>query len=241
MTLSLAWSLSAILAAFSAVFRAVENLIRALRYDASGPQSHYKRGLAILAIMIAPLAALSTIGSLPGQGGLWFILTIVGWLESQFADGLENGGSDTMTFWHRFGFVALGCGAWAGVDLSLSVAQVLCAWVLASYLCAGLAKLRYRGWRNGEYLTAYLKYAPRAEGQRLHRLPPHWMIALSWAVMLWECAGAILWLGPEFLGPWMLAAGLFHLANSWLFGLQRFMWAWLATYPLLWAVLGAGG
>jgi hypothetical protein len=58
---------------------------------------------------------------------------------------------------------------------------------------------------------------------------------MSWAVMLFELAFPLTLVSQASLAAGLTVAALFHLANACLFGLNRFFWTWVATYPaILW-------
>ncbi len=52
--------------------------------------------------------------------------------------------------------------------------------------------------------------------------------------MLFELLMPITFLNATSLAIALMVAASFHLANAWVFGLNRFLWSWLATYPALW-------
>jgi hypothetical protein len=108
-----------------------------------------------------------------------------------------------------------------------------------SYFVAGLSKLLAGGWWRCRTLKNILIYSPSIHPgylrDRLLHFP--WILNLSSSlVMLFEMSFPLVLVKPE-LRPVYFAAGLaFHLANYFLFGLNRFFWIWLAAYPAFWPV-----
>ncbi len=146
--------------------------------------------------------------------------------------GAFNGGSDYMTLlvlgaltaaWAFPGQPLVRLGAVLHVGLQCGL----------SYFIAGVVKLRGRRWRNGTALTEFLaapRYGvPRSLEALTHR--PFWALAVSWAVILPECAFPAAYLSPSVCAPFLVAAAAFHLFNVYLFGLNRFFLAWAASWP----------
>ena len=64
---------------------------------------------------------------------------------------------------------------------------------------------------------------------------PRLLWAGSWAVMLFEVIFPITLLHPALLIPALFLAASFHVSNACFFGLNRFVWFWIASYPsILW-------
>ena len=135
--------------------------------------------------------------------------------------GTFNGGSDSMT-------------TQVGLGLSLSIynPRLGVLWIsiqlMASYFLAGFAKLKNARWRSGAVLAEFLPSCPENFRQPL--------------------AGAVISL--ELLMPFSLinlystlamavAFFTFHAFISIKMGLNRFFWAWLAAWPVLFFVNSA--
>ena len=147
--------------------------------------------------------------------------------------GLYNGGSDYMT---------------VHVGLALTVARLFpehtfrvdaaLGWIalqtLLSYGMAGLAKVRAPAWRSGDALAAFLsspRYAVPLAVRRLAASKPVMRIA-SLGVIGFELSAALVLFAPDTaVVTWLGIAATFHLVNAWVFGLNRFFFAWLAAYP----------
>jgi hypothetical protein len=149
--------------------------------------------------------------------------------------GAFNGGSDAMTL-----VVLLGLNA-AALSPALARGALLYIALQAalSYFIAGVVKLRGPRWRSGEILTeiaAAERYQAPALAARLLARPAVARTA-AWAVMLFDTCFPLALLGPRVALVFVAAALVFHLLNTWLFGLNRFLLAWAAAWP---AVIYAG-
>ncbi|MBU6374528.1 MAG: hypothetical protein KGQ59_00890 [Bdellovibrionales bacterium] len=159
-----------------------------------------------------------------------FILVFLGCLRWR---GAFNGGSDYMTVLVLLALSVAAC--FGGGKITSYALGYIGMQVVASYFVAGLVKIKQAEWRSGHALRVFL-------GSSLGQTSPWVRILLSrqsfsfyaaWAVMLFELfSPAILILGRNFtfLFFWISAAFLFHLANAFTLGLNRFVWAWLAGY-----------
>ena len=106
-----------------------------------------------------------------------------------------------------------------------------------SYLASGVSKLASPIWRDG---TAAMKvfgtytYSAPSMALLMQRAPALG-VPLCWSVMLWETAFPLALFLPQggLLG--FLAVGVvFHFMNAVVMGLNKFFWAFLATYPAVW-------
>jgi len=160
-----------------------------------------------------------------------FICTL---LISLHFRGSFNGGADSMTLVVLSGLsVALlfthNPQATHAALLYIAVQSLL------SYLVAGFAKLRKAKWRSGQALANYLQKSSydvpsvvRAWSRR-----PALCFASSWALMLFEFALLPALFDETALLGWMALGALFHLTNFAIFGLNRFFFIWISTYPAL--------
>lgn len=145
--------------------------------------------------------------------------------------GTFNGGSDFMTL---------------NVSGALAIAALFPSWarvafvyvgihVVLSYFLSGLVKLRNPGWRDGTTLAALLslkKYSVPA-GTAALAGNRFLMFAGSWAILIFECSFPLALLSLPVLWIYLCLALVFHAVNVHVFGLNRFFFAWLAAYPLL--------
>lgn len=147
--------------------------------------------------------------------------------------GPYNGGSD------RMGLLALWCLTLAqclptekGREIAFGY---LGAQLLLSYVVAGWVKIVNPDWRRGRALRDVFAFSayPVSEGLRGWAQRPRLLLAMSWAVMLFEIGFPLTLASQTGLAAGLVIAAAFHLANACLFGLNRFFWTWLAVYPAL--------
>jgi len=148
--------------------------------------------------------------------------------------GTYNGGSDSMTvvvllaltvgtFFHGHGLVMKGCLWYIALQTCLS------------YWISGLTKLRKKNWRNGQalyLLVTATNYETPKEAQQILKIPLVAKLA-SWSILLLECSFPLALLSPDWCLAYIAVALFFHLGNFFVFGLNRFVFAWMAAYPAL--------
>jgi len=149
--------------------------------------------------------------------------------------GPYNGGSD------RMGLLALWCVTATELLPPGKAREVafgyLGAQLMLSYLVSGWVKVRNPDWRSGRALRDVFQFSAYPVSERLRGWAdrPRTMAAMSWGVMGFELAFPLALLSLPTLLVGLAVAAAFHLANACLFGLNRFFWTWLATYPaILW-------
>ncbi len=184
-----------------------------------------------LALLRAPLAILLMLGI----SSVWVETAL---LASSFLlikrfHGPYNGGSDTMSI------LVLLC-LWLANLAPSPMWQEIALGYLAlqltlSYFQSGLVKIENAEWRSGKALrevfalTAY----PVSESLRSLANRPQLLLNVSRAVILGELLFPLTLLHSITLTIALVFAGVFHLANAVLFGLNRFVWSWLAAYPII--------
>lgn len=118
-------------------------------------------------------------------------------------------------------------------------AKEACSWFIAgqsclSYLASGASKMTSTYWRNGEAMTGIFRTHTYGD-ERLHKLfqkSPLLAKAGGWSVILGEITFPLVLLVPKKLALSILGTGVsFHLGNAVFMGLNRFVWAFSATYP----------
>lgn len=149
--------------------------------------------------------------------------------------GPYNGGSD------RMGLLALWCLTLSRLAPTPALAELALGYLglqlMLSYFISGGVKIVNPDWRSGQALADVFRFSAYPVSEDLRRLAdrPRLLLALSWAVMLFELAFPLTLLSRESLIVGLVIAGTFHLANACLFGLNRFFWTWLSVYPaILW-------
>lgn len=184
-----------------------------------------------LALLRAPLAILLMLGIYP----VWVesVLLASSILLIKRFHGPYNGGSDTMSI------LVLLC-LWLANLAPSPMWQEIALGYLAlqltlSYFQSGLVKIENAEWRSGKALrevfalTAY----PVSESLRSLANRPQLLLNVSRAVILGELLFPLTLLHSITLTIALVFAGVFHLANAVLFGLNRFVWSWLAAYPII--------
>lgn len=181
------------------------------------------RLLTALSALVHPSAAAFAI--------LWLTTGIVAW---RFR-GSFNGSSDGMTF-HVVGATLV---ALLAPRLETAVCLYIAILSCLSYFFAGLSKLRQPEWWNGEGLSHFLKFGNSAHAGRgtvwLAEQPTLLRVA-SWSVLTFEILFPLSLFNSDAAALFLTAGTVFHLGNYYLFGLNRFFFAWLATYPAIYWV-----
>ena len=148
--------------------------------------------------------------------------------------GSFNGGSDFMVLMILSALVVLTLlggtpSATSGVLAYIGIQTVL------SYFVGGIVKIRRGNWRKGVALPGFLRfsiYQPNKFQRKIESKPPL-ARTLSWFALAFECSFPLALLSPQICVLYIFAGLIFHFANFYFFGLNRFFWAWLAAYPAL--------
>lgn len=188
----------------------------------------YRAFLTLLAVRIACAAWML----LAGTDALWLAPVL---LVTQIAicvrfRGTFNGGSDYMTV-----LILLALSAAASPSLAHAALAYIAVQTTLSYCIAGLVKLKEPAWRDGGALRAFVELAVQRHGA------PRWILELlstrrrsqllAFLVIGFECSVPVAWLDPRICAAFLTAGLGFHFANSVVFGLNRFFFAWAAAYP----------
>ncbi len=188
----------------------------------------YRPFVALLVLRL--LAALTTVvWPSPVLYGFLLISTL---LISIRWRGSFNGGSDFMTL------VLLSALLMASVFPARPSVADGCLWYVAiitcnSYFIAGLAKVRRKSWRDGTALRGFVRQAVYQPPPSLLLLQPTLAVLASLSVLLLECGFPAALVGPRVCLAVIATMFSFHLGNAWVFGLNRFVFAWVAAYPAL--------
>lgn len=150
--------------------------------------------------------------------------------------GAFNGGSDFMTLVVLTGLlIAQLVSHFASPELGWRA----CFWYITiqsitSYFMSGSVKLLKREWRDGRAMTIFLNAAIHGPLKPNHWLRKPWVAMISsWSFILWESAAPLALLDARLAMVFCSIAALFHFLVFWYFGLNRFFWAWLATFPAI--------
>jgi hypothetical protein len=150
--------------------------------------------------------------------------------------GAFNGGSDFMTLVGLTGLlIAHLLGHFKGMDWGWRAGLwYVTLHALTSYFMSGWVKLMHPSWRSGRALPQFLDtgiYGP---------LPPRsayrWpglACAISWTFTVWEGLFPLALLDARLAALFCAVASVFHFLVFRFFGLNRFFWAWVSTYPAI--------
>ena len=106
-----------------------------------------------------------------------------------------------------------------------------------SYFSSGWVKVINPDWRNGRALQDVFLFSTYPVSENLRQLANRRTLLTfaSWSVILFEVLFPIGFAHQKLLIIALSIAALFHLANAVLFGLNRFFWIWISSYPaILW-------
>lgn len=148
-------------------------------------------------------------------------------------DGPYNGGSDRMSL------LILSCLClihfMPSSQLQAYILGYLALQLILSYFIAGFCKIVNREWWSGQALQDLFRFSayPASEALRSCADHPTILFLASWISILFELFFPLTLLSHNILIIGLLMALSFHLINAYLFGLNRFVWAWLAAYPSL--------
>ena len=184
-----------------------------------------------LALRLAAAAALILWGSSLPLSLFLFIGTVAILVRWR---GAFNGGSDFMTIVVLTGLVIADAGAAFGAAETSAKAGLLYVAIhaLTSYFVSGAVKLLDADWRAGRALPIFLDggvHGPLPPEALLRR--PTVAALCSWSFILWECAAPLALVSPAIAASYCAAALVFHLLVFRFFGLNRFVFAWAATFP----------
>lgn len=174
---------------------------------------------------------------LAGFGAQWVCIGLV--IHALFIlerfQGPYNGGSD------RMGLLVLCCLCFVHFMPSVVwqeyIFGYLAVQLVLSYFVAGWVKIVNPQWRRGRALQDVFDFSayPVSEAVRGWAAWSRLLCVMSWAVMVFELLFPLTLLSQVTLIAGLVIAGIFHLANAFLFGLNRFFWVWLSAYPsILW-------
>lgn len=149
--------------------------------------------------------------------------------------GTFNGGSDKMTM---MSLIALMIATSHNQNQFYCIAGLgfLALQTVTSYFLAGFVKFRMPSWRNGQVLPTFLRLPQYPIPQKLRQLGvqnPKRLQTFSKLLLGFECLFPLVFLNYHLAIIFFAVACIFHLVNIWIFGLNRFFFAWIATYPAI--------
>ena len=160
------------------------------------------------------------------------ILTLLRWR------GTYNGGSDYMGLM-LLGFAGLGL--WRQGTMAKVCLYYMAFQLCLSYFKAGLVKLKSAEWQAGRALSDFISSPIYEKKPWLENLMARNPLGLAacWSVMLYELTFPIAVFNQSLAFVYLICGCGFHLVNTYVFGLNRFFFAWVAAYPALLYVAGS--
>jgi hypothetical protein len=130
------------------------------------------------------------------------------------------------------------CAASIVPSASVVAAGFLAAQLTLSYLIAGIAKLVSADWRRGLAVHRILWTRTYGLGGNttVVRLSKRFGVVLCWGIMLLETALPLLFLSRSLIAIGLAVGFLFHASIAALMGLNGFLFAFTAAYPVVWAL-----
>ena len=205
-------------------------------------------GLALPGLIYSSVMTEPGLGSSPQSAGhfthwvFWLTLATTGLLTVLHVlmlirwRGAFNGGSDFMTLMVLLGLLLASTVSLLGhpaLGWRAGFAFITLQ-AISSYFLSGSVKLLRPEWRSGQAMTLFLNEAVRGPLSTRHwaRRPllARWA---SWSFILWECAFPLALWQADWALLFCTVAAVFHFLVFWFFGLNRFFWAWLATFPAI--------
>jgi Vitamin K-dependent gamma-carboxylase len=194
------------------------------------PVLAYRPFVAVLVLRLA--AAVLLLAGV--RGAVAPLLWVTSLLVNLRFRGTTNGGSDMMLMVVLSALVVAHLGADSDLLVRAALLYVAAQGVL-SYFVAGVAKLGSAAWRDGTAIPRFLATphfgVPAALRQSLDAPGRHRLAA--WGTIVFECVVPLALLAPQAMVAYVAVAALFHAANAWAFGLNRFLLVWSATWPAM--------
>jgi hypothetical protein len=150
--------------------------------------------------------------------------------------GAFNGGSDFLTLVVLTGlFISQVVGAFGNAELGWQAGfWYIAIQAITSYFMSGAVKLLRPEWRNGSAMTIFLNGAIYGPLSATHPLRNKWLAMMdSWGFIVWEILFPFSLLDPRLAAVFCAVAALFHFLVFWFFGLNRFFWAWMCSFPAI--------
>jgi hypothetical protein len=179
------------------------------------------RLLAAITLLVSPLPILP------------LLLLVLSYFTAIKYRGPFNGGSDYMTFQ---ALTALCLYNYAdNHQWQLIALWYLTIQVVLSYFIAGWVKLKRPEWRSGLALCRFILNSNYRVPERLKVIfvSQQFCFISSWVIILFELLFPVILIWPQTTPYFITMAFMFHLLVFYIFGLNRFVWAWAATYPAL--------
>lgn len=204
--------------------------IRSLMHILTRPIVH----LSHLWLRLFGCVALMLLGT---QSPWWLILLL--WLGTLVIlirwRGAFNGGSDFMTLAVLSALTIGDMLDRSGLSYGLSLGLLWIALQSASsYFISGAIKCRQPEWRNGTALPVFLDNGVYGPLSTNHPFRHKYVAQLACAgFIVWELSVVMGLFHPIYMLVFCVIGIGFHFGVFWYLGLNRFIFAWLASYPAL--------
>ena len=143
-------------------------------------------------------------------------------------------GMDSMTF-----VVLLSC-VFLGFFPDEPKVQFTFLWYIAlqatfSYVIAGLSKAKTKNWWNDKEISLLMNQTSYAIPSKVKKILSRPLTAKisSIALIVFELSFPLAFINKQFAVVYISAAAVFHLINFYVLGLNRFFFAWIASYPAI--------
>jgi hypothetical protein len=190
-----------------------------------------KRGFEILVLLQAITAVAAFF--IP-VGAFFAALTLGQLLICVRFRGSFNGGSDMMTFVLLGGVLILTFST--GENAQRFGLIYIAVQAIYSYVKSGLVKVKDSDWRSGKALSDFLSRSLFTDIKRIGvmvRFKQKLARALTWALLAFELGAFLMPFLHRALWWYFAAAVIFHFTIYRAFGLNRFFWAWISTWPAI--------
>jgi hypothetical protein len=150
--------------------------------------------------------------------------------------GAFNGGSDFLTLVVLTGLlISQVVGALGNAQLGWQAGfWYIAIQAITSYFMSGAVKLLRPEWRNGSAMTIFLNGAIYGPLSATHPLRNKWLAMMgSWGFIVWEILFPFSLADPRLAAVFCAVAAFFHFLVFWFFGLNRFFWAWMCSFPAI--------
>lgn len=167
-----------------------------------------------------------------------FVAFVTSVMMSMRFRGRENGAADAMTNLVAATVFGVGCAAALQLDATRTGLAFIASQSVLSYFSAGMAKARRPLWRSGRAVRSFVgieRYGAPTWTSTLLAVPGVATVA-SLCLIAWQLTFPLSVLMPTWCVLACLIGLVFHLINFFVFGLQRFVWAWAITYPAVWFI-----
>ena len=218
----------------------LENSTRSLLFPAESEVRRFFGGflpLNLRSIALARIALILWILMDPLQPIAIVLLFLASWLRSVRFLGSLNGGSDTMSQVLLIPLVLVSCSGGSsavtkGALLWIGIQSVL------SYFLSGVRKAKNRGWWDGVALSGFVRRSRvlmASSGARFLKIPLV-VRTLSLMVLMFEILFPLSLISLKLCSLFLVVGVMFHFGVFLAFGLNRFFWVWIASYPAIYFI-----